>query len=210
MEKLVKKILEHIGEDPNREGLYETPLRVMKSWKTIFSGYNQDPLDVIKTFASDGYDQIVLLRDIEMYSMCEHHMLPFVGRAHVAYIPGERVIGISKLARLVDIFSKRLQIQERIGEQVTNILMTELKAQGAACIIDEGSRKTAFYDGYIIDEGGFPHQSFQQIGIDEFDQVMKIIKAALKAIRSIFGFHTFQCGNNYKGPVPNYSDKYQR
>jgi len=136
MEKLVKKILEHIGEDPNREGLYETPLRVMKSWKTIFSGYNQDPLDVIKTFASDGYDQIVLLRDIEMYSMCEHHMLPFVGRAHVAYIPGERVIGISKLARLVDIFSKRLQIQERIGEQVTNILMTELKAQGAACIIE--------------------------------------------------------------------------
>ncbi len=128
--------LEFIGEDANREGLKETPKRIAKAWKEIFSGYNKDPKDVIKTFESGGYDQIVLLKDIEMYSMCEHHMLPFVGKAHVAYIPGGRVIGISKLARLIDIFSKRLQIQERIGDQVTDILMKELNALGAACVIE--------------------------------------------------------------------------
>lgn len=136
MEKMVKHILEYLGEDPNREGLVETPKRIVKSWGELFSGYDSDPLEVVKTFESDGYDQIVLLRDIEMYSMCEHHMLPFVGKAHIAYIPGGRVIGISKLARLLDIFSKRLQIQERIGDQVTDILMKELKAVGAACIIE--------------------------------------------------------------------------
>jgi GTP cyclohydrolase I len=130
------RVLEYIGENPNREGIVETPSRVVRSWEELFAGYKQDPHDVIKTFESGGYDQIVLLRDIELYSMCEHHMLPFVGRAHVAYIPGGRVIGISKLARLVDIFSRRLQIQERIGEQVTKILMEELNAQGAACIIE--------------------------------------------------------------------------
>lgn len=136
IEKDLKGILGFIGDDPEREGLQETPARIMRAWAEIFSGYSKDPKDVIKTFESDGYNQIVLLRDIELYSMCEHHILPFVGRAHVAYIPGGRVIGISKLARLVDIFSKRLQIQERIGEQVTSILMNDLKAQGAACIIE--------------------------------------------------------------------------
>ena len=132
----LQDILAYIGEDYSREGLQETPERILKAWKEIFSGYHQDPLDVIKTFESGTYDQIILLRDIELYSMCEHHMLPFVGRAHVAYIPSGRVIGISKLARLVDIFSRRLQIQERIGEQVTSILMQELGAQGAACVIE--------------------------------------------------------------------------
>ena len=132
----VTRLLEYIGEDLKREGLQETPARVVKSYKELFRGYSENPKEIVKTFESDGYDQIVLLRDIELYSMCEHHMLPFVGRAHVAYIPGGRVIGISKLARLVDCFARRLQIQERIGEQVTEILMTELKAQGAACIIE--------------------------------------------------------------------------
>lgn len=135
-EDIPSRFLEFIGEDLNRDGLKETPKRMIKAWKEIFSGYEQNPSDVIKTFESDGYDQIVLLRDIELYSMCEHHALPFVGRAHVAYIPGGKVIGISKLARLIDIFSKRLQIQERIGDQVTSILMNELNAQGAACIIE--------------------------------------------------------------------------
>ncbi len=135
-EDIPSRFLEFIGEDLTRDGLKETPKRMIKAWKEIFSGYEQNPSDVIKTFESDGYDQIVLLRDIELYSMCEHHALPFVGRAHVAYIPGGRVIGISKLARLIDIFSKRLQIQERIGDQVTSILMNELNAQGAACIIE--------------------------------------------------------------------------
>lgn len=136
MKSKIEEMLAYIGDDPTREGLLETPERVLRSWKELFSGYSEDPLDVIKTFESGGYDQIVVLRDIELYSMCEHHMLPFVGKAHVAYIPGGRVIGISKLARLVDIFAKRLQIQERLGDQVTTILMDELKAQGAACIIE--------------------------------------------------------------------------
>lgn len=136
MQAKLADVLEYVGEDNTREGLVETPKRIVNSWKELFKGYTQDPHDVIKTFAADSYDQIVLLKDIELYSMCEHHMLPFVGKAHVAYIPGGRVIGISKLARLVDIFSRRLQIQERIGDQVTSILMEELNAQGAACIIE--------------------------------------------------------------------------
>ena len=128
--------LQYIGEDPDREGLKETPNRVVKSWQEIYKGYNQDPKDLFTTFEADGYNQIVLLKDIELFSMCEHHMLPFFGVAHVAYIPGERVIGISKLARLVDIFARRLQIQERIGQQVTETLMQYLEPKGAACIIE--------------------------------------------------------------------------
>lgn len=136
MEDLIRTILSYLGEDVEREGIVETPSRVVRSWSELFSGYNQNPLDLIKTFESDGYNQIVLLRNIELYSMCEHHMLPFIGRAHVAYIPKNKVIGVSKLARIVEIYSRRLQIQERIGEQVTDILMTELESQGAACIIE--------------------------------------------------------------------------
>lgn len=132
----IKAQLQYIGEDPNREGLLETPARIVRSWKEIFHGYEQNPADLLKTFDSDGYDQIILLKDIEMYSMCEHHLLPFFGKAHVAYIPRDRVLGISKLARLVDVFARRMQIQERIGEQVTSALMKELNPLGAACIIE--------------------------------------------------------------------------
>jgi GTP cyclohydrolase I len=128
--------LQYIGEDPEREGLQDTPNRVVRSWDEIFAGYQQDPADILTTFDSDGYDQIVLLEDIELYSMCEHHMLPFYGRAHVAYIPDGRVVGISKLARLVDIYARRLQIQERIGEEVTSALMEHLQPKAAACIIE--------------------------------------------------------------------------
>ncbi len=132
----VRLILRHLGENPTREGLLDTPKRVVKSWGEIYSGYNKQPEDVLTTFDSDGYDQIVLLKDIELYSMCEHHMLPFFGKAHVAYIPDGRVIGISKLARLVDMYARRLQIQERIGEQVTDALMAHLMPKGAVCIIE--------------------------------------------------------------------------
>jgi len=130
-------IIEAIGDNPEREGLEETPIRVIRSWMEIFSGYQEDPRAVLKTFdMPNGYDEIVYLRDIEFYSTCEHHMLPFYGKAHVAYIPKNKVIGISKLARLVDIFSRRLQIQERICDQVTEILMNDLGAIGAACIME--------------------------------------------------------------------------
>ena len=120
-----------------REGLHETPKRILSSWEDLFYGYNESAEDHIKHFSSDGYDGIVLLKDIEFYSMCEHHMLPFFGRAHVAYLPGDRVIGVSKLARILDVFARRLQIQERIGEQVTHSLMTSaLAPKGAACVIE--------------------------------------------------------------------------
>jgi GTP cyclohydrolase IA len=136
MQSKIIDILNHIGENPTREGLVETPNRVVKSWKEIYKGYSQNPADVFTTFDSGAYNQIVLLKDCELYSMCEHHMLPFYGKIHIAYIPTNKVIGISKLARLADIYSRRLQIQERIGEQITNDLMTYLQPLGAAVIIE--------------------------------------------------------------------------
>jgi GTP cyclohydrolase I len=135
-EDAVTRIIEMIGEDPNREGLLETPKRVIKSYETLFSGYKQKPEDIIKTFDADGYDQLVLLKDIEIYSMCEHHILPFVGKAHIAYIPDKKVIGISKLARIADMFARRLQIQERLADNITSTLMEHLKPLGVACVIE--------------------------------------------------------------------------
>ena len=132
----ITRILEYIGENPEREGLQDTPERVVKSWDTLFEGYKKNPKEILTVFESNGYDEVVLLDNIEMYSMCEHHMLPFYGKAHVAYIPGNHIIGISKLARLVDIYARRLQNQERITQQVTEALMEYLKPKGAACIIE--------------------------------------------------------------------------
>ncbi len=132
----LENILEYVGDNPKREGLLETPYRIEKSWGELFKGYKIDIPSIFKTFNSDGYDQIVLLKDIELFSMCEHHMLPFIGKAHIAYIPNKRVVGISKLARLMEAFSRRLQIQERLGEQITSTLMEYLQPQGAACIIE--------------------------------------------------------------------------
>lgn len=135
----IKAILEYLGENPDREGLRDTPKRVINSFDRIFGGYLLNVKDILTTFEEDNvvpHDQIVLLKDIELYSTCEHHMLPFVGRAHVAYIPRDKVVGISKLARIVEIFSRRLQIQERIGIEVTNALMEELNPHGAACVIE--------------------------------------------------------------------------
>jgi len=127
------------GEDRElkiRDGLVETPKRVNKSFDFLFSGYDKNPEDLFKVFDNDGYDQIVLLKDVEMYSMCEHHILPFFGKAHIAYIPDKKVIGISKLARLLEIYSRRLQIQERLCEQITETLMKYLNPKGAACIVE--------------------------------------------------------------------------
>jgi GTP cyclohydrolase I len=132
----ITTILNEIGEDINREGLLKTPERVLKSYSEIYAGYKQNPKDIFTTFESEGYDQIILLKSFEFFSTCEHHMLSFFGKAHVAYIPNKKIIGISKLARLVDIYAKRLQIQERIGQQVTNDLMTYLEPKGAACILE--------------------------------------------------------------------------
>jgi GTP cyclohydrolase I len=132
----ITRQLQYLGEDVSREGLLDTPNRVVKSWTRIFEGYGKDPKDILTVFSADGYDEIVLLKDIEIYSTCEHHMIPFFGKAHIAYIPNEKIVGISKLARLVDIFARRLQIQERIGDQVTSTLMELLNPKGAACILE--------------------------------------------------------------------------
>lgn len=136
MEKVLFGQLRYIGEDISREGLQDTPYRVLKSWQEIYKGYRQEVSDIMTVFDAEGYDQIIILKDIEVYSMCEHHLLPFIGKAHVAYIPNKKIVGVSKLARLVDMYARRLQIQERLGGQVTAALMEHLKPKGAACIIE--------------------------------------------------------------------------
>ena len=137
---LVKGILEHIEPDQKkglREGLKNTPKRVVESWDEIYSGYNKNPKEILNaTFNGEGYDGIVLLKDIEFYSTCEHHLLAFTGKAHVAYIPTDKIVGISKLARLVEVYAKRLQNQERITTQVADALINHLKPLGAAVIIE--------------------------------------------------------------------------
>ena len=137
-EQAFKTILKWIGEDPNREGLLETPRRVMKAYKEYFGGYKVDPDKILdKTFGDvDGYDDMVIQKNISVQSHCEHHMAPIIGKAHVAYIPKERVVGLSKLARVVEVFSKRLQTQERLTMQVAKTLMESLDAKGVAVTID--------------------------------------------------------------------------
>lgn len=132
----VIRMLEYIGEDPKREGLLGTPKRVVKSWKEIYGGYDVDIGSLLTTFEDGACDEMVILKDIEFYTNCEHHMQPFFGKAHIAYLPDKRVIGVSKLARILDVFSRRLQIQERLGQQITEALMTHLRPKGAACVIE--------------------------------------------------------------------------
>ena len=137
-EEAFKTILTWMGEDPNREGLLETPKRVVKAFKEYFKGYKEDPNQVLdKTFGDvEGYDDMVVQKNISVQSHCEHHMAPIIGKAHVAYIPNERVVGLSKIARVVEIFSKRLQTQERLTVQIANTLMEALDAKGVAVTID--------------------------------------------------------------------------
>ena len=137
-EEAFKTILQWIGEDPQREGLLETPKRVVKAFKEYFKGYKEDPLQTLeKTFGDvEGYDDMVVQKNISVQSHCEHHMAPIIGKAHVAYIPRERVVGLSKLARVVEVFSKRLQTQERLTMQIANTLMKSLDAKGVAVTID--------------------------------------------------------------------------
>ena len=137
-EEAFKTILTWMGEDPHREGLLETPKRVVKAFKEYFRGYKEDPKQILdKTFGDvDGYDDMVVQKNISVQSHCEHHMAPIIGKAHVAYIPKLRVVGLSKLARVVEVFSKRLQTQERLTMQIANTLMESLDAKGVAVTID--------------------------------------------------------------------------
>jgi GTP cyclohydrolase I len=136
-EEHVRGILRYLGEDPGREGLLDTPSRVVRALAEHFSGYAQDPATYLaKTFQEvDGYDELVLVSDIEVFSHCEHHMVPFVGKAHVAYIPNGRVVGLSKLARVVDVFARRLQVQEKLTKQIADAIQGSLEPQGVAVIM---------------------------------------------------------------------------
>jgi GTP cyclohydrolase I len=137
-EQAFTKIIRWLGEDPSREGLKSTPKRLVKAFKEYYKGYNEDPKKILeKTFGDvQGYDDMVIQRNISLQSHCEHHMAPIIGVAHVAYIPNDRVVGLSKLARVVDVFSKRLQTQERLTMQIANVLMDALDAKGVAVSID--------------------------------------------------------------------------
>ena len=147
----VRTLLSWIGEDPDREGLLETPDRVLRAYGEFFGGYGTDVDGILgKTFGElEGYDEVVVVRDIEVHSHCEHHMVPFLGHAHVAYLPGERVVGLSKLARLVDAFARRLQVQERLTAQIGGALERALRPRGVAvrisaahhCMTTRGVRK---------------------------------------------------------------------
>ena len=137
-EESVRKIIQWIGEDPNREGLLSTPARVVKAFKEYFQGYKQDPNKYLsKTFTEvDGYDDMVIEKNISLQSHCEHHMAPIIGVAHVAYIPSSKVVGLSKLARVVEVYSKRLQTQERLTMQIAKTIMDVLKPRGVAVTLD--------------------------------------------------------------------------
>lgn len=136
IEDNLTRVLQYIGEDPTREGLLETPARIVKSYKTLFGGYKADVPGLFKTFAEGACDEMVLLKNIEFYSTCEHHMIPFHGKCHIAYIPNGKVIGISKLSRLLEAYARRMQIQEKLCQQVTEAINKYLDPLGAACVIE--------------------------------------------------------------------------
>ena len=182
-EEAFKTILTWMGEDPSREGLLETPKRVVKAFKEYFKGYKEDPKEVLdKTFGDvEGYDDMVIQKNISVQSHCEHHMAPIIGKAHVAYIPRERVVGLSKLARVVEVFSKRLQTQERLTMQIANTLMESLDAKGVAVTIDsthqcmtmrgikkeQASTVTNYYLGQFKDDLSFQNRYLRFISISK-------------------------------------------
>jgi GTP cyclohydrolase I len=138
-EEAVRAMLASIGEDPDREGLLDTPKRVIKSWDKLYGGYKQRPEDILKTkFSCEYYDEMILLRNIPLYSMCEHHILPFTGKCHIGYIPGKcgKVVGISKLARLMEMYARRAQIQEKLTMQIGESLVKYIQPKGVAVIIE--------------------------------------------------------------------------
>lgn len=135
--QLIREMLMHIGENPNRDALLETPDRVVKSWKELYGGYKVAPKSILsKTFPSDGYDDLIICKNIEFYSVCEHHIQPIKGIAHIGYIPGKRIVGLSKLGRLVDCFSRRLQIQERLTTSIASSIQEHLNPQGVGVVIE--------------------------------------------------------------------------
>ena len=180
-EDAFRTILAWMGEDPAREGLIETPKRVVKAFKEYFKGYKEDPKQILdKTFGDvEGYDDMVVQKNISVQSHCEHHMAPIIGKAHLAYIPKERVVGLSKLARVVEVFSKRLQTQERLTMQIANTLMESLDAKGVAVTIDsthqcmtmrgikkeQASTVTNYYLGQFKEDLSYQNRCLRYISI---------------------------------------------
>ena len=177
IERAVREILAAVGEDPDREGLLETPARVARMYAEMFSGLHEDPRVHLQKFFTEKYDEVVLVRDISFNSMCEHHMLPFMGQAHVGYVPDGRVIGLSKLARVVEVVARRPQVQERMTETIANLLVDELAGQGRgrgdrghAHLHDHPRHSQA---GQSVRDFGHerpvPLESLQPLGSDESD-----------------------------------------
>lgn len=179
-EEAVRTLLIWAGDDPDREGLLDTPRRVVKSYQDFFRGYTEDPKNILKrTFSeTEGYDEMITLKDIEFESHCEHHMVPIIGKAHIGYIPNSRVIGISKLARVVDVYAKRLQIQEKLTAQIATAIEEVLQPKGVAVII-EASHQCMTTRG--VHKSGVTMQTSRMTGIfrrdkrtrDEFMQLIK-------------------------------------
>ena len=181
-EEAIKTIIKWVGEDPEREGLKSTPRRVIKAFKEYFQGYNQDPAEYLtKTFTEvEGYDDMVIEKNISIRSHCEHHIAPIIGVAHVAYIPSKKVVGLSKLARVVDAFSKRLQTQERLTMQIAKVIMDVLQPRGVAvtidashqCMTNRGIKKentttiTNYFLGALKDDLSFQNRYLRYISKD--------------------------------------------
>jgi GTP cyclohydrolase IA len=138
VEEAVRIILRHCGEDPDREGLVRTPYRVAKAFEFLTRGYHEDPKVAINgaLFAEEDYQEMILCRDLDFYSLCEHHLLPFFGKAHIAYLPNRRIVGLSKIARMVEIYARRLQVQERLATQIAHTLMDEIDPLGVAVVLE--------------------------------------------------------------------------
>ena len=184
MQEAVRNIIAELGEDPDREGLLKTPERVEKSLHYLTRGYQQNLEDVIHgaIFTSEQ-DDMIIVRDIEFYSMCEHHLLPFFGKCHIGYIPKGKIFGVSKLARLVDMFARRLQIQERLCQQVAQAIFDTIKPEGVGVVMeapslhaDARSAETEFRHGDLDHAGLFPQGTGDPAGIPEPDPEQQVIR----------------------------------
>lgn len=186
IESSVGKILEAIGEDPEREGLVKTPHRVAKSYQELLAGYRMDPKALINEAVFDvAYDEMVIVRDIEFYSMCEHHMLPFMGRVHVAYIPSDKVIGLSKIPRIVDLFSRRLQVQERMTTQIANYIDVVLKPQGVA-VVAEGLHMCMMLRGVKKKDARMTTSAMLGVFRDDMSTRMEFLDNISRGARDLF------------------------
>lgn len=186
IESSVENILEAIGEDTEREGLIKTPHRVAKSYQELLAGYRMDPKALINEAVFDvAYDEMVIVRDIEFYSMCEHHMLPFIGRVHVAYIPSDKVIGLSKIPRIVDLFSRRLQVQERMTTQIANYVDVVLKPQGVA-VVAEGLHMCMMLRGVKKKDARMTTSAMLGVFRDDMSTRMEFLDNISRGARELF------------------------